>query len=43
MKLKIFTLLFAVMASIGALFAQTPLITIDGNFSDWGGNPLVIR
>ena len=32
MKHKLFTLLFAIMAGVGSVFAQ---ITIDGNFSDW--------
>lgn len=32
MKHKLFTLLFAMMAGVGSVFAQ---ITIDGNFSDW--------
>lgn len=32
MKHKLLTLLFAMMAGVGSVFAQ---ITIDGNFSDW--------
>ena len=39
MKNKFFTLLFACMTSMGCLFAQQPLISIDGNFSDWGQVP----
>ena len=36
MKHKLLTLLLALVASVGSLFAQ---ITIDGNFSDWDQVP----
>ena len=38
-KTKLFTLFIAVIASVVTIFAQQPLISIDGNFDDWSAVP----
>ena len=39
MKIRLFTLLLAIITSVVTIFAQQPLISIDGNFDDWSAVP----